>query len=140
MQTKPRILVVDDESFYREVLENLMRNDYQVVLAESGDQALEIAVQQPKPDLIILDVVMPGIDGYEVCRQLKADPQTEDIPVIFLTVKSNVDDEVRGFNLGAVDYITKPMSPPIVMARVRTHLKLRQLHDQLLQMIEQLKN
>ena len=140
MQTKPRILVVDDESFYREVLENLMRNDYQVVTAENGEQALEIASQQPRPDLIILDVVMPGVDGYEVCRRLKADARTEAIPVIFLTVKSNVDDEVRGFNLGAVDYITKPMSPPIVMARVRTHLKLQLLHDQLLQMIEQLKN
>ena len=140
MQTKPRILVVDDESFYREVLENLMRNDYQVVTAENGEQALELAGQSPQPDMIVLDVVMPGIDGYEVCRRLKSNLQTEDIPIIFLTVKSNVDDEVRGFNLGAVDYITKPMSPPIVMARVRTHLKLRQLRVQLQEMIEQLKN
>ncbi len=136
--SKPNILIVDDEPFYIDVLENLMRDEYDVTCVESGEAALEKAVQDPQPDLILLDVIMPGLDGYEVCKQLKADPKTSEIPVIFLTMKTDVDDEVRGFNLGGVDYITKPMSPPIVVTRVRTHIKLSSICKQLQNMVHQL--
>ena len=122
----PRILVVDDEKFYIDVLVNLLQADYRVSVAKNGDSALKRAFSETPPDLILLDVLMPGIDGYEVCRQLKADERTADIPIIFLTVKSEVDDEVKGFELGAIDYIIKPMSPPIVMTRVKNHLMLTQ--------------
>lgn len=122
----PRILVVDDEKFYIDVLVNLLQDDYRVSIAKNGEAALKRAQSATPPDLILLDILMPGIDGYEVCRQLKADERTASIPVIFLTVKSEVDDEVRGFELGAVDYIAKPMSPPIVRTRVKNHLMLTQ--------------
>jgi len=125
-EQKPRVLVVDDENFYIDVLVNLLKDDYRVSVAKNGDSALKRALGNTPPDLILLDVLMPDIDGYEVCRQLKAEPKTADIPVIFLTVKSEVDDEVRGFELGAVDYIAKPMSPPIVKTRVKNHLMLTQ--------------
>ncbi len=121
---KQRILVVDDETFYIDVLLNLLQDDYHVNIAKTGALALKRALNSTPPDLILLDIIMPGIDGYEVCRQLKADKRTQDIPVIFLTVKSEVSDEVHGFELGAVDYIAKPMSPPIVMSRVKNHLML----------------
>jgi len=121
---KQRILIVDDEKFYIDVLLNLLQDDYSVNIAKTGELALKRALNNTPPDLILLDVVMPGIDGYEVCRQLKADKRTRDIPIIFLTVKSEVSDEIRGFELGAVDYIAKPMSPPIVMSRVKNHLML----------------
>ncbi|KRT56423.1 response regulator [endosymbiont of Ridgeia piscesae] len=120
------ILVVDDESFYINVLVDLLREQYRVTVAKSGQQALSRVSSEIPPDLILLDILMPEMDGYEVCKQLKADPCTVDIPVIFLTVKSEVDDEIRGFQLGAVDYITKPMSPPLVLSRVKTHLALSQ--------------
>lgn len=138
MSTKPKILIVDDEPFYINVLENLMRDEYEVTCVESGEAALADAKQDPQPDLILLDVIMPGLDGYEVCKRLKADPATCDIPVIFLTMKTDVDDEVRGFNLGGVDYITKPMSPPIVVTRVRTHIKLSSVTKQLQMLVKQL--
>jgi putative two-component system response regulator len=138
-QEKPLVLVVDDEPFYTEVLKNLLRNEYDVVVVDNGEDALKTAKNSPQPDLIMLDIVLPGIDGYEVCRLLKEDISTADIPVIFLTIKGDVDDEVRGFNLGAVDYITKPMSPPIVKARARTHIKVAQLVKQLEWVLSQLK-
>ena len=119
-----KILVVDDENFYIDVLVDLLQDDYQVSVAKNGESALKRALSSTPPDLILLDVMLPDIDGYEICRRLKADQRTADIPVIFLTVKSEVDDEIRGFELGAVDYITKPMSPPIVKSRVRNHLLL----------------
>lgn len=136
----PRVLVIDDESFYSEVLHNLLRDEYEVLLASSGEEGLAKALRTPQLDLILLDILMPDIDGYEVCRRLKENPQTTDIPVIFLTVKSDVDDEVRGFDLGAVDYITKPISPPIVRARVRTHLKIARVVKELEEMIARLKS
>ena len=129
--SKPRVLIVDDESFYTEVLDNLLRDDYDIDIVDNGTDALNRAIVDPKPDLILLDIMMEDIDGYEVCKSLKARPSTADIPVIFLTVRSDVDDEVHGFNLGAVDYITKPMSPPIVRARVRTHIEIQQLRKRL---------
>ena len=123
---KQRILIVDDEKFYIDVLLDLLKDDYSVNIAKTGEQALKRVVNNTPPDLILLDIMMPGIDGYEVCRQLKADKCTRDIPVIFLTVKSEVGDEIHGFELGAVDYIAKPMSPPIVKSRVKNHLMLTQ--------------
>jgi putative two-component system response regulator len=131
---RAKILVVDDEKFYLDVVVDLLNGDYKVVVAMDGEQALRRAETDPVPDLILLDVMMPEMDGYQVCKRLKDDPVTQDIPVIFLTVKSEVADELKGFELGAVDYISKPMSPPIVKARVATHLALnrarRDLADQ----------
>ena len=132
---KPRLLIVDDESFYTEVLENLLSDEYDISIARNGNDALALAIEQPQPDLILLDIIMLDMDGYEVCKKLKQNMTTKDIPVIFLTVKSDVDDEVHGFELGAVDYITKPMSPPIVRARVRTHIEIIQLRNKLKKMI-----
>jgi len=136
--TAPKtILVVDDERFHLNVMADLLCNDYKVVIAKSGDRALAMALEQ-KPDLILLDILMPGMDGYEVCLQLKANDDTREIPVIFLTVKSDVDDETHGFECGAVDYITKPFSPPIVRARVRNHLALSEAMAALAEHNEQL--
>jgi putative two-component system response regulator len=132
---KPRILIVDDESFYTDVLDNLLGQEYEIAIVHNGEDALNQAASDPAPDLILLDVMMQDLDGYEVCKLLKKNPQTQNIPVIFLTVRSEVDDEVLGFNLGAVDYITKPMSPPIVRARVRTHIEIQQLRKRLEKLI-----
>ena len=123
-EPRSRILVVDDESFYLNVMVDLLKDHYRVTVAKSGEQALKRAMGSPPQDLILLDVLMPEIDGYEVCRQLKRNKRTADIPVIFLTVKGDVEDEIKGFEVGAVDYITKPMSAPIVLSRVKTHLSL----------------
>lgn len=124
MTTPPTVLIVDDERFHLNVMVDLLSEDYTAVVAKNGERALEIANANPPPDLILLDVLMPGMSGYEVCEKLKANSKTQDIPVIFLTVKSDVEDQTKGFALGAVDYITKPFSPPIVRARVKTHLAL----------------
>jgi len=124
MNDKQTILVVDDTPENIDVLSGVLRPAYKVKAALNGEKALSIARGDPRPDMILLDIMMPGMDGYEVCRRLKADPLTAKVPVIFITAKSEVEDERRGFELGAVDYITKPISPPIVQARVRTHLAL----------------
>jgi putative two-component system response regulator len=123
---KPRILLVDDETFYLDVLVELLKTDYQVSVAKNGAQALQRSLAEPHPDLILLDVLLPDTDGYEICRQLKAQSETSAIPVIFLTIKNDIEDEIKGFDLGAVDYITKPISPPVLLSRVRTHLALTQ--------------
>ncbi len=124
-QYKPIILIVDDTPENIDVLAATLRNDYDLKIATNGKRALQIAQQSnPKPEMILLDVMMPEMDGYEVCRQLKANPVTSDIPVLFVTAKANPCDEEQGFELGAVDYITKPISPPRVKARVRTHIAL----------------
>ncbi len=125
------ILVVDDTPDNIDVLSGLLRPAYRVKAATSGERALQIARAQPHPDLILLDIMMPGMDGYQVCETLKSDPRTRHIPVIFVTARSEVEDEARGLALGAVDYITKPVSPPIVLARVRTHLRLYDQNRQL---------
>jgi cyclic di-GMP phosphodiesterase len=135
MKEKPRLLIVDDEPFYIDVLTNLLRDEYEISTAKSGELALQLAYAEPYPELILLDILMPGIDGYETCKQLKANPATCNIPIIFLTVKCDVDDELKGFDLGAVDYITKPMSPPIVKARIRTHIRLARIFNHLERMI-----
>lgn len=122
MQT---ILVVDDTPDNLRLMGALLKDRYRVKVARDGMRGLEIAAALPQPDLILLDIMMPEIDGFEVCRRLKEDPHTRNIPVIFLTAKSEVTDEQQGFDLGAVDYITKPISPPTLLARVDTHLRLK---------------
>lgn len=117
------VLVVDDTPENIDVLVGVLKESYKVKAAINGEMALKIARAAP-PDIILLDIMMPGIDGYEVCRQLKADDQTRAIPIIFVTAKIGTEDQIKGLELGAVDYITKPISPPIVMARVKTHLAL----------------
>ncbi|MES2128773.1 MAG: two-component system response regulator [Pseudomonadota bacterium] len=126
---KPVVLVVDDTPENLSLMSDLLSDDYTVKVAPSGARALKIARSDTPPDLILLDIMMPEMDGYEVCRQLQADPKTAIVPIIFLTAKSQVEDEQRGFDLGAVDYITKPVSPPIVLARVKTHLALKASSD-----------
>jgi putative two-component system response regulator len=118
------ILVVDDTPSNITVLMEILRGDYRVLAATSGEQALKVAGGDPPPELILLDVMMPGMSGHEVCKRLKAESSTRKIPVIFVTAMNQVEDEALGFDLGAVDYITKPVSPPIVKARVKTHLAL----------------
>lgn len=117
------ILVVDDTPENIDVLVGVLKESYKVKAAINGEMALKIARAAP-PDIILLDIMMPGIDGYEVCRQLKDDPGTRTIPIIFVTAKIGVEDQIKGLELGAVDYVTKPISPPIVLARVKTHLAL----------------
>jgi len=123
---KPRILIVDDTPANIKVLSDLLRADYALSVATGGQAALDLAqAEDTRPDLVLLDVMMPEMDGYEVCRRLKADERTRDVPVIFVTAMHEVDDEAKGFELGAVDYITKPVSPPIVQSRVRSAVSLR---------------
>ncbi len=131
MNEQPRVLIVDDTPGNIKVLHNLLREDYALSVATSGAEALEIAFSGDRPDLVLLDVMMPDMDGHEVCRRLKADVRTRDVPVIFVTAMSEVEDETKGFELGAVDYITKPIRPPIVEARVATHLELARTRQEL---------
>jgi putative two-component system response regulator len=127
--SKPMILVVDDAPDSLTLLHALLRDEYKVKVASGGERALTIAYSEPQPDLILLDIMMPGMDGYEVCTRLKADSLTRHIPVMFLTAKSEEADEQRGLDLGAVDYITKPIKGAIVRARVRTQLALKASAD-----------
>ncbi|MEZ5717148.1 MAG: two-component system response regulator [Burkholderiaceae bacterium] len=125
----PTVLVVDDTPDNLVLVSELLGEHYRVKVANSGARALKAAQTDPVPDLVLLDIMMPEMDGYEVCRQLKAAAATRDIPIIFLTARADRDDERLGLELGAVDYITKPMSPPIVLARVQTHLALKATAD-----------
>ncbi|WP_107877291.1 two-component system response regulator [Pseudoduganella sp. UC29_71] len=124
----PVILAVDDESTNLQLLRQILQDRYSLLFAKDGPRALELAAKE-QPDLILLDVMMPDMTGYEVCRRLKADPATEAIPVIFVTALTDITDEVDGFEAGAVDYITKPVSPAVVKARVRLHLSLVRLDE-----------
>jgi putative two-component system response regulator len=126
---KPTILVVDDTPDNLRLMSDLLSHDYKVKVASSGEKALRIASSEAPPDLILLDIMMPVMDGYEVCHRLKSDRNTKNIPVIFLTAKTEEEDERKGLEMGAVDYITKPISPPIVMARVKNHLALKAMDD-----------
>ena len=119
------VLIVDDTPTNVSVVSGVLKDNFRTKVATNGEKALAIATGPEKPDLILLDVMMPGMDGYEVCRRLKADPKTSDIPVIFLTAKTDSIDEEKGFEVGAVDYIHKPFSSPIVLARVKTQLALQ---------------
>ena len=123
------ILVVDDTPDNLSVLGELLQPGYVVRAASSGRRALQVAVSDPRPDLILLDVMMPEMDGYEVLRRLRADPETASIPVIFVTAMDSTEEEEHGLELGAVDYITKPLRPAVVLARVRTHLELKRARD-----------
>lgn len=125
---RPLLLLVDDEATNLQVLRHILQDDYRLLFAKDGTKALEMA-ERERPNLILLDVMMPGMTGYEVCQALKAQPELEAIPVIFVTALADVEDEARGFAVGAVDYITKPVSPPIVRARVRTHLSLVRMDE-----------
>ena len=125
---RPLILAVDDEASNLQLLRQILQDDYRLLFAKDGPRALELA-REERPDLILLDVMMPGMSGYEVCAALKAHLLCAAIPVIFVTALNETDDELEGFNAGAVDYITKPVSPPIVRARVRTHLSLVRMEE-----------
>ena len=126
---KTVILIVDDSTENLHVLGGLLRPKYQVLAAISGEVCLRVANSLPKPDLILLDVMMPGMDGYEVLFRLRDNPETSDIPVVFLTALADAGDEERGLTLGAVDYITKPIMPAVVLARVNTHLEAKLARD-----------
>jgi phosphoserine phosphatase RsbU/P len=128
---KRLVLVVDDAPANLQMVHSILKQDFKVRVATSGSKALELAQSHPQPDLILLDVEMPEMNGYEVCGRLKATPETKDIPVIFLTRRTDVEAETRGFEVGAVDYIHKPFSPAVVKARVNTHLVLREARAQL---------
>ena len=126
---KSTVLIVDDTADNLSLIGNVLKDHFNVKVANNGDLALKIAASNAPPDLILLDIMMPNMDGYEVCRQLKRNPGTRHIPVIFLTAKSEVDDEKMGLDLGAVDFLSKPVSPPIVMSRVRNHIDLKNYTD-----------
>ena len=126
-----KILIVDDELVSRKKLQKLMDSFGQCDAVENGEDALKIATSESPPDLILLDIMMPGMDGYEVCEKLKADPQTKDIPVIFLSANTEIEDIIRGFEVGGVDYITKPFHKTEVKARAQTHLSLKQMRENL---------
>jgi len=127
-QGRQKILIVDDTLANIEILHKVLQGDYEVFFAKSGRDGLRV-VKREMPDLILLDIMMPVMDGYQVCAQLKADPQTRDIPVIFVTAMGSEEDERKGLDCGAIDYLTKPISPPIVRARVRNHLELKRNRD-----------
>lgn len=131
--SKPSILVVDDTPANLTLMTGLLQGTYQVRAAISGHKALKIAGSDSQPDLILLDIMMPEMDGHEVCRRLKADPKTAEIPIIFLTAMSEIHDEEKGLKLGAVDYITKPVSPPIALARIHTHITIYQQRKALIE-------
>lgn len=131
---KQKILIVDDMPTNVKILGEALRPSYDIVVATNGKKALEIA-QAQRPDLVLLDIMMPELDGYAVCRLLKEDDRTKNIPVVFITAKDQTDDEIRGLEMGAVDYITKPFQVTIVKARVRTQLDLKRKYDLLESMV-----
>ena len=137
---RPRLLLVDDEPTNLQVLRHVLQADYRLLFATDGARALQVAREQ-LPQLILLDIMMPGMDGYAVCRALKADAATASTPVIFITALNDSQDETAGFDVGGVDYLTKPVSPPVVRARVRTHLSLvrmEELRETRLQIVQRL--
>ncbi|MFL5240388.1 MAG: adenylate/guanylate cyclase domain-containing protein [Rhizomicrobium sp.] len=125
MSDRKTILIVDDTATNISIISSVLKDAFRTKVATNGEKALTLASADDRPDLILLDITMPGMDGYEVCRRLKANPATSTIPVIFLTAKTEDDDERQGFDVGAVDYVHKPFSAPIVLARVKTHLALQ---------------
>lgn len=123
------ILIVDDEPINIKALQLVLGEEHNLVFATTGEMALQMAVEEPQPDLILMDIVMPGLNGFEVCRLLKNDDRTRNIPVVFLTARWETSEEAKGLELGAVDYIRKPFSPPIIKARIRNHLELKKTRD-----------
>ena len=136
-QDKFTVLIVDDVAENIHILLNSLKNDFFILTATSGEKAIELSLSEHQPDIILLDVLMPEMDGYEVCRRLKADNKTKDIPIIFVTVLDEDEDELKGLELGAVDYITKPIKPELVRARVSTHIELKRHRDNLKEMLKE---
>ena len=128
---KPKIFIIDDAPENIRMLMETLKEDYAIVPATDGEKAIKMLQAHALPDLILLDIIMPGDDGYEICRRLKSDEITKDIPIIFITAKDREEDEVMGLKLGAVDYITKPFCMPVVKARVNTHIELKKHRDKL---------
>lgn len=138
MKNLPKILVVDDIPANIKILGiQLRKSKYDVFIATDGENAIKIA-NKSLPDLILLDIMMPGMNGFEVCERLKDDPSTREIPIIFLTAKNEVENMVKGFELGAVDYITKPFNPPELLARVRLHIELKRAKEDLVEYADRL--
>ena len=127
--SKQRILIVDDMPANIAILGEAFSPDYEVLVATTGERALDLASRTPLPDLVLLDIVMPGMDGFQVCRRLKENGKTKNIPVVFITSKGESTDEEKGLSLGAADYVTKPFHLPVVKARVKTHLDLKRKTD-----------
>jgi len=136
--TQKLVLIVDDTPTNIGVISGALKDSYRTKIATNGEKALALANADEKPDLILLDIMMPGIDGYEVCTRLKANPATAEIPVIFLTGQTGAEDETHGFEVGAVDYVHKPFSPAVVKARVRSHIMLREARAQLAAQLDSL--
>jgi len=139
MDKKSCILIVDDERQNIKLLNQFLRDSYKIMAAKDGEQALNAIRGSIVPDLILLDIMMPGIDGYEVCRRLKADKRTKHIPVIFVTAVTEIQDAARGFQAGAVDFIQKPLDPVIAKARVDLHIKLHKTMADLKAALSQVK-
>ncbi|MBF0590181.1 MAG: PAS domain S-box protein, partial [Magnetococcales bacterium] len=137
MKQRETILIVDDERFNINLLRDLLDEDYDTMVARHGQQALQRVRAGTPPDLILLDIMMPEMDGYEVCQRLQADPETSEIPIIFITAMNQVGDEAKGLELGAVDYVTKPISPDLLKLRIRNHLKIRQQSAALKALLQQ---
>ncbi|MEO5365573.1 MAG: hybrid sensor histidine kinase/response regulator [Magnetococcus sp. WYHC-3] len=136
-EEKPKILLVDDEPINIRILSDILRPHYRLSVARNGEQALERSRTSPRPDLVLLDIIMPGMDGFEVARRLRAHPDTQDIPVIFSTALGDERSETQGFDAGGVDFLSRPISPPRLLARVATHLKLREQQRHLRELNDQ---
>lgn len=134
MQKLATVLVVDDMSSNAQIIEAVLEDDYNILLAQSGQEALDLLQTDVNIDLVLLDIIMPGMDGYTVCEKIKANPLTEHIPVIFLTSEKSEESEEKGFSVGGVDYITKPIRPAILSMRVKTHITLKQVQESLREM------
>ncbi len=135
---KYTILIVDDMPINLQVLSDFLKSDYHIKVATAGAKTIEIALSPNPPDIILLDIIMPEMDGLEICRRLKDNPETADIPIIFITAKGAAEDEMLGLELGAADYISKPFHPAVVKARIRTQLELKEYRCRLKQMNREL--
>ncbi len=138
-EERAKILIVDDEKVNIDVLVGLLKDDYKTVAAKNGEQAFKRLEKPPLPDVILLDIMMPGMDGYEVCRRLNAGEETRGIPVIFLSAKGASEDVVTGFKAGAVDYVVKPFRPEELTARVNTHIRLKKTISALEKALKEIK-
>lgn len=130
---RPSVLIVDDTIIFVRILSEILSDQYDVLTANNGENALHIANSNPPPDIILLDIVLPDMDGYKVCKIIKSNITTKDIPIVFITGKKSEKDEEYGLSIGAIDYITKPFSKPIVKARIKNHLELKKYRDLLQQ-------
>lgn len=139
MDKKFQILIVDDDDFNVSVLTEILHNDYEIITADSGEAALKAVAGPNPPDLILLDILMPDMDGYQVCTRIKANKDTADIPIIFVTAISEAMDAAKAFEIGAVDYVPKPFNPITVKARVNTHIKLSKTMQELANALKEVK-